>query len=124
MNDDINSALLDALTKYGQRENICLKKNLKEGWDKYVSYCTVETEIDADINLRHRLVNQGRMLEEDLNNHYYYWLLQIKGLFAPEALVVTIRKGTTVHIGAYANQGLASKRFTTKAIEQVKSALK
>ena len=33
-NDDINSALLDALTKYGQRENICLKKNLKEGWDK------------------------------------------------------------------------------------------
>lgn len=123
MNSAAKNALFDALMKYGQEENLCFSKDLQKNWDEFASYETINVSITADIDLRHKLINQGRILEENLEKHYYYWLIEIKGLFAPEALVVTLRDNTSVQIGAYANQGLASKRYTVKAIEQVKNAL-
>lgn len=124
MKPDVKSMLLYALKKYGEKENICFSTDLKDNWEKFASFDSIQASFHADIDLRHRLINQGRILEENLEKHSYCWLIQLKGLFAPEAMVVTMMNDDHVQLGAYAKEGLLSKGTATKAIEQVKNALK
>ena len=42
-------------------------------------------------------------------SHFYYRLIQLEGLFAPEAVVVTIREDDHVQMGAFAKEGLYQK---------------
>jgi hypothetical protein len=73
--------------------------------------------------VRDALVGQGRIIEEDLENHIYVDLLRI-GLFGlSEALLVTKIKGKSVHIIAYAREGLFKQRLAQKAVQKVKRSL-
>lgn len=123
MNNAIKNAIQKALSKYGTAEHLCSIENLKGEWEQHIATDSVQSTITSDLNLRHKLINQGRILEENTDEHYYYWLLQLKGLFAPEALAVTIRDGTTVHIGIYVNDGLRSQKRALQGIEQMRTAL-
>ena len=123
MAEDIRKAILDALTKYGPAEQLGSADEMEADLDQHISTASIHSSISSDLNLRHRLVSQGRILEENTVNHYYYCLIQLHGLFAPEALVVTIRDGTEIILGAFANDGSRSKRRSVQAIEQVKAAL-
>ena len=97
--------------------------DLKDNWERFASFDGVKASFAADIDLRQRLINQGRILEENTDKHLYCWLIQLEGLFAPEAIVVTILERDRVQIGAYAKEGLLSKGTATKAVEQVKKHL-
>ena len=121
--EKLKAAIFKALKKHGVAENLCFPDDLKDDWFKNASEETIKTDITSDLNLRHKLINQGRILEEDLEAHYYCWLIQLKGFGAPEALVVTILDGPVLHIGAYAKEGLLSKGTASKAIQQVKQAI-
>ena len=123
MKQDIKSALYDSLKKYGEKENICFSTDLKNDWERFASYDSVKASFPSDIDLRHKLISQGRILEENLDKHFYCWLIQLEGLFAPEVLVVTIMEDDHVQIGAFAKEGLLSKGTAGKAVKQVKKAL-
>ena len=123
MKIDLTNELLNALKKHGAAENICFDSDLTGNWSKYASTDTMKTDIPSDVDLRHKLINQGRILEENANKHYYCWLIQIQGLFAPEVLLITILDGSTIHMAAYAKEGILSKGTAAKAIAQVKEAL-
>ena len=123
MNTTIKDHIYSALIKYGVVENLCFEDDLIKGWENCVATEVVKTNITSDLSLRHRLINQGRILEENTDKHYYYWLVELKGLFPSEALVVTVLDCPNLYLGAYAKDGIISRSLAAQAISQIKDAL-
>ena len=120
---NIENALRKAVSKYGAAEQLCFADHMMDNWNEHISTAAVPTAISSEMDLRNKLINQGRILEENADEHYAYWLIRLTGLFAPEAIVVTILGEGEIHIGAYANDGRRSKNRADQAIEQVRKAL-
>lgn len=123
MTIDVKGFITDALKKYGVKENLCYAEDLKKNLEKYIAIDVIKTDSSSDLDLRHKLINQGRILEENLETHYYYWLIRLDGIMAPEVLVVTILDGTDLYLGAFAKEGLLSKGTASKALRQIQRSV-
>ena len=124
MEIDVKSCIADALKKYGVKENLCLEEDLIKNWEKFISIDTIKkTSITSDLSLRHKLINKGRILEENTEAHYYYWIISLNGIMTPEALVVTILDGTDLYLGAFAKEGILSRGTASKVLRQIKQAV-
>lgn len=120
MNDFMMNLMEKYLEKYGEAEQICSSSVLKGNWVANTSYDTVHVDKTDDLLLRDALVGQGRILEEDLDNHVYVDLIRVGKRDMSEALLVVKREDRVVHIAAYAKEGLIKQHLSKQAVEKAK----
>ncbi len=123
MNESMLKLLKTMIEKYGKQENILYKLDSKNSWKNDTYYEVVNLDTVNDLVVRDALVGQGRIIEEDLENHVYVDLLRI-GLFGlSESLLATKIEGKSVHIIAYAKEGLFKQHLAKNAVQKVKRIL-
>ena len=120
MNDFMMNLMKKYLEKYGEAERICSAAVLKGKWEANASYDTVYVDKTDDLLLRDALVGQGRILEEDLDNHVYVDLIRVGKRDMSEALLVIKREDKVVHLAAYAKEGLIKQHLSKQAVEKAK----
>ena len=108
------------LEKYGQTERVCSPSDLKGDWMANTCYDCVSVERIDDLTIRDALVGQGRILEEDLDNHIYVDLIRVGKREMSEALLIVKCEDKAVHISAFAKEGFIKQHLAEQAVEKAK----
>ena len=116
----IDHSLMEyALKKYGAEEYICNEKDIQK-MDSYTVSDVIQTSISSDLSLRAKLIPHGRILEENLDEHYYIMLLPFGLLKAAEAMVVIKRYEDKIELIVYSKDTSAPQKSAIKAMKTVK----
>ena len=118
MEDMMKELLEKYLKKYGKVEKVCSSSDLKGNWIANACYDTICLEKVDDLMVRDALVGQGRILEEDLDNHIYVDLIRVGKMNMSEALLIIKRVEKDVYISAYAKEGLIKQHLAKQAVEK------
>lgn len=124
LDDDIGKLLLNVLNKFAKLESIDTMDSAKKKWDKNTSFQDVDISIKDDLSFRSRLLPCGRILEENLEEHFYILLVKISPIGGNEALLVAKREENRVCLAAYAKEGLIHQHLAQKAVEKVENSLR
>lgn len=120
MDSGMKSLLIAAVKKYGSAENICSVDELNKKWERCTAENTGEIQNASDLRVRSAIIGLGKIVEEDLEKHTYVTTVKVgKGVASNEALLVTLRKGDTVHYAACAHEGFISQHIAEKAVALV-----
>ena len=77
---------------------------------------------DSDLFVRDKITGLGRILKEDLDNHYYVGSVKLNNDNSL-AYAMAARDGNKVNIYAYAKEGVIKQNLAGRAIDKYKNAL-
>lgn len=123
MQDIDRSLMVYALKKYGAEEYICNEKDIQK-IDSYTVSDVIQTSISSDLSLRAKLIPHGRILEENLDEHFYIMLIPFGLLKAAEAMVVVKRHEDKIELIVYSKDTSVPQKSAFKAMKTVKTFLK
>lgn len=120
-NSDINAAntqktLLEYLKKKGYIKNIKLS-------EEETSFDRVSLKKDSDLFVRDAITGLGKILKEDLDNHYYITTVKVGTIGSVITYAIVHRHNDSAIIYVYAHEGLVKRKLAQKTIEVLKNVL-
>ena len=123
MKEYITTLLKKALEDYGEETQLYVENDVDDRWEEYTSIDIFSIARPNYLNVRHSLMNQGRILEENIENNTYVVHAKMGKHRLGEAIVITHVEGNTIGIAAYAKEGLIKQHIAQKAVQQVKESV-
>ena len=77
---------------------------------------------DSDLYVRDRIVGLGRVIKEDLNNHYYVTSVKLANGSVQNWALIS-RDGNKANIYAYGREGILYQNLSNRTVDKVKNAL-
>lgn len=108
--------LLEHLRKKGYISNIKLA-------EEETAFEKVSLKKASDLFVRDAITGLGKILKEDLDNHYYITTVKVGTINSVLTYAIILRHDDSATIYVYAHEGLVKRKLAQKTIERIKSVL-
>ncbi len=117
---NITGLLQDYLNKYGEKYQVCLKKDLNKIPAKNVAFDSYEIPRPNDDSVGQSLNIVGQVIYADYESHEFISLIKVGKVGSNEAFVVAKIVDNRIYVAGYFKEGIINQHIAEKALEIVK----